>query len=67
MEEVLTLYEQADDEQHPVVCGDERPCQLIGDQLPPLAAEPGQPQRYDYHYERHGTCNLFVAFQPLLG
>ncbi len=32
--------------------------------MPP---EPGQPKREDYQYERNGTCNLFVAFQPLTG
>ena len=24
----------------------------------------GQPQRYDYEYIRHGTCNLFMVFEP---
>lgn len=67
MEDVLTLYEQPYDEQHPLVCVDERPCQLIEDKRAPLPAQPGQPKRYDYHYQRHGTCNLFIAFQPLMG
>jgi hypothetical protein len=30
-EEVLDLYEEPYDEKRPVVCFDERPCQLIGD------------------------------------
>lgn len=67
MEDVLTLYDQPYDEQRPLVCVDERPCQLIDDKQAPLPAQPGQPKRYDYHYQRHGTCNLFVAFQPLMG
>jgi hypothetical protein len=25
----------------------------------------GQPQRFDYEYERHGTCNLFTFCEPL--
>src|SRR3712207_7287782 len=29
-----------------------------------LAAKPGCPQRYDYEYERKGTTNLFVFFEP---
>ena len=29
--------------------------------------QPGQPACYDYEYERHGTCNLFVACEPLAG
>lgn len=67
MEDVLTLYEQPYDRQRPVVCVDERPCQLLADKQAPLPCQSGSPKRYDYHYERHGTCNLFVAFQPLLG
>jgi transposase len=67
MEDVLSLYEQPYDPNYPVVCVDERPCQLIADPQPPLPVQSGSPQRYDYHYERNGTCNLFVAFQPLQG
>lgn len=67
MEDVLQLYEQPYDAQCPVVCVDERPCQLLEDKQAPVPAQPGQLQRYDYHYERNGTCNLFVAFQPLQG
>lgn len=67
MEDVLTLYEQPYDQQFPVVCIDERPCQLIEDKQPPQPPQPGQPKREDYQYERNGTCNLFVAFQPLQG
>jgi hypothetical protein len=33
----------------------------------PLPMRPGQPQRYDYEYERRGHCNLFVLCQPLAG
>jgi hypothetical protein len=31
MEEVLDLYEEPYDSSRPVVCFDERPCQLIGE------------------------------------
>jgi DDE superfamily endonuclease len=67
MEDVLELYAQPFDEKHPVVCIDERPCQLLENKHAPLAPEPDQPQRVDYQYERNGTGNLFVAFQPLQG
>ena len=30
-----------------------------------LPLEPGQPERQDYEYERHGVCNLFLAVEPL--
>lgn len=65
MEAVLDLYALPYDERYPVVCTDERPCQLIGDVLEPWPMQPGQPRRIDYEYERHGMCNLFIAFQPL--
>ena len=29
--------------------------------------KPGQPLRYDYEYQRNGSCNLFMFFQPLAG
>lgn len=67
MEEVLELYAQPYDEQHPVVCIDERPCQLLQDKQVPIPPAPEHPKRVDYQYERNGTCNLFVAFQPLQG
>jgi hypothetical protein len=28
---------------------------------------PGRPQRIDYEYERNGTANLFMVFEPLAG
>jgi len=67
MEDVLDLYAEPYDPQRPVVCFDELPYQLIGETRTPLPAAPGQPARYDYEYERKGTCNLFIYFQPLAG
>lgn len=29
--------------------------------------QPGQPKREDYEYQRHGTCALFLAVEPLRG
>jgi hypothetical protein len=65
MEDVLDLYAEPYDPQVPVVCFDERPCQLLGEVHEPLPVEPGQPQRVDYEYVRQGTCSLAVAFEPL--
>ena len=28
---------------------------------------PGQAERYDYEYRRHGVCNLFMFLAPLEG
>lgn len=65
MEDVLDLYHEPYDAAYPVVCFDEGTKQLIGETRSPLPMEPGQPQRYDYEYERHGTCNLFTFCEPL--
>ena len=49
----------------PKVCFDETSKQLISEIIKPLKAEPGQPERYDYQYERNGVSNLFMFFEPL--
>lgn len=65
MEDVLDLNAQPYDPLRPVVCFDERPCQLIGDILVPMPMRPGRAKRQDNEYERHGTCCVFLAFEPL--
>jgi transposase len=60
MEDVLDLYAEAPDPNRPVVCFDESPTQLIGEVREPIPAKPGQLERYDCEYRRHGTVNLFV-------
>ena len=60
MEDVLDLYAQEPDPQRPVVCFDETPRQLIGEERVPLRAEPGKPRRVDYEYVRNGTANVFM-------
>ncbi len=67
MEEVLDLYEEPYDPDRPVVCFDERPCQLLGDVQEPLPPKPGQPARVDSNYQRGGTCHVLMAFEPLTG
>lgn len=67
MEKVLDTYEQPYDARRPVVCFDERPCQLLGDVLMPIPMKPGSVERLDYHYERHGTCVTLMAVEPLAG
>ena len=67
MEDILHLYEQPYDPKHPLICVDERPCQLIGDVLVPLPMEPGKPKREGYQYKRNGVCTIFIAFEPLTG
>lgn len=67
MESVLDLYEEPYDPSRPMVCFDERPCQLLGDVKEPLLPKPGQPARVDSHYRRGGTCHVLMAFEPLTG
>ena len=67
MEMVLDVYKRPYDEQHPVVCMDESPKQLIGETRVPIPASPGQPARSDYEYKRCGVCNIFMACEPLAG
>jgi transposase len=67
MEELLTVYTWAHNPKWPVVCMDESLKQLVGEVQTPLPVAPGQPARYDYEYERHGTANLFMFFEPLGG
>jgi hypothetical protein len=67
MEDVLEVYHRPHDPDCPVVCVDETSKQLIAETRVPIPAKPGQPERYDYEYERNGTANLFMMFAPLEG
>ncbi len=67
MEDILDLYALKYDPCYPVICVDERPCQLLGDTLVPIPMAPGKHYKYDHHYERHGVCSLFIAVEPLTG
>jgi hypothetical protein len=64
MEEVLDLYAKPYDPQCPVVCFDEMPKQPVAEVTPPLPAEPGRVERYDYEYQGNGARNLFLHFEP---
>jgi DDE superfamily endonuclease len=67
MEDVLEVYTRPYDAQRPVVCLDEASKQLVADVTPPRPVPPGHPARQDYEYERCGTANLFMLFEPLAG
>ena len=67
MENILDLYERPYDPKRPLICVDERPCQLIDDVLVPLPMEPGKSKREGYQYKRNGVCTVFIAFEPLTG
>jgi hypothetical protein len=65
MEQVLDVYKRRYDEMHPVICMDESPRQLIREMRVPLLSK--ATELYDYEYERCGTCNVFLAVEPLAG
>lgn len=67
MELVLDVYKRPYDARFPVVCMDESPRQLIDEVKTPIPASPGQSARHDYEYKRCGTCNIFMANEPLAG
>lgn len=67
MEQILWLYALSYDPAYPVVCFDERPCFLIGDAVEPLALQTGRVRKEHYAYEKHGSCALLAAIEPLTG
>ena len=67
MEDVLSVYQLPYDPRRPVVCMDESSKQLVAEVRQPIGVQPGKPRREDNEYERKGTCNLFLFFEPLRG
>lgn len=67
MEDVLTVYKREYDPDMPVVCMDETSKQLIKETRLAISAKPGKLARYDYEYERNGTCSLFMFYDPFGG
>ncbi len=67
MEDVLSLYQKPYDEKRPVICLDELPVQLLGEQVTSLPMKAGAVKKVDYEYERKGVASVFVAFEPLTG
>ena len=67
MESVLEVYQRRYHDDLTVVCVDEAMKQLVKETIEPIAAQPGQPKRVDYEYERNGTANLFMLCEPMAG
>ena len=67
MYDLLALYAKPWRRDEPVICVDEKSKQLLHESRPCLPMGPGAPLRRDYEYVRHGTCNVFVAVEPLGG
>ena len=67
MEKVLDVYRRPYDAAFPVVCMDETPRQLLRETRVPIPGRRGRSARHDYEYQRCGTCNVFMATEPLAG
>jgi hypothetical protein len=67
MERILWLYAQPYDPRYPVICFDERPCFLIGEEMAPLSMQRGKVGKEHYAYEKLGSCALLAALEPLTG
>jgi len=65
MEDILELYHLPYDPDYPLVCMDESSKQMLKEVRRPIPARPGRPERYDTEYERNGTSNIFMFFEPL--
>ena len=67
METVLDVYQKPYDAKRPLICMDEAARQLLSDVFDPLPLKPGKPKRVDDKSERHGTCALFMFYDPISG
>jgi hypothetical protein len=67
MEVVLDLYSMEPCEEEPLIAMDEASKQLLGEVYPPIAMQPGQDKKEDYHYEREGVQALFMFIDPHRG
>jgi hypothetical protein len=67
MEDVLDVYKRPYDEKNPVICMDELNKQLTKEIRKPIEMGQGRVLRYDTEYERNGTSNIFICFEPLRG
>jgi len=65
MEDILELYHLPLDPDYPLVCMDESSKQMLKEVRRPIPVRPGRPERYDTEYERNGTSNIFMFFEPL--
>ena len=67
MEDVLEVYQRTFNEDEVLVCMDETSKQHTKETRTPLPTRPGDPEKFDFEYERNGVSNLFMLFAPLEG
>lgn len=66
MEVVLDVYQRPYDPDHPLLCLDESPKQLISEVRTPIVTATGI-TLVDYEYQREGVCDLYMVCDPLAG
>lgn len=67
MEDVLAVYARPHNPLRPVICMDEKPYQLLDHARDPLPVRPGDIEKIDNEYIRHGTCSIFLFTEALAG
>lgn len=66
MEDVLEVYSRPYDDKKPVICMDEKPFQLLDEQIQPIPlSEENHIKKYDCEYIRKGSCSIFMFTEPL--
>ena len=66
MEQLLDVYKRPYNENHRVICLDEKPYQLIGQVKEKVITSTGKILE-DYEYIRHGMAQIYMTFEPLGG
>ena len=67
MEDILNVYQLDYSVQNPLVCMDETSKQLTKETRVPIPANTDHVEYYDSEYERNGTANIFMFFNPIEG
>ena len=67
MVDILNVYQGDYSAQNPLVCLDETSKQLTKDTRIPIPANSDHVEYYDTEYERNGTANIFMFFNPIEG
>lgn len=67
MESVLEWYDKEPVAGVVRLTFDEKPCQLLGQKVEPLAAKPGSIKKVDHEYVRQGTANIAIGLRRRSG
>ena len=67
MEDILEVYQHTYTEDEVLVCMDETSRQHTQETRIPLPMRCGEPEIFDFEYERNGVSNLLMRFAPLEG